>query len=121
MAATRKRGVQKKGTDMKTSIKLGVAAAAGLLGVALATGSAFAATGPLTARHAPGRALQGSAVLRAMGQRVTTAMPTASSTIGTTMMPTATSTTGTTATPTTMPTATSTTGSTGTTGTTMMR
>ena len=30
---------------MKTSIKLGVAAAAGLLGVALATSSAFAATG----------------------------------------------------------------------------
>jgi hypothetical protein len=40
-----------------------------------------------------------------MGQRVTTAMPTATSTTGTTMMPTATSTTGTTAT----------------TGTTMMR
>src|ERR1035437_9090034 len=108
MAATRKRGVQKKGTDMKTSIKLGVAAASGLLGVALATSSAFAATGPLTARHAPGRALQGSAVVRAMGQRVTTAMPTATSTSGTTMMPTATSTTGTTM----MPTATTTTGST---------
>jgi len=112
---------------MKTSTKLGVTAAAGLLGVALATSSAFAATGPLTAGHAPGRALQGSAVVRAMGQRVTTAMPTATSTSGTTMMPTATSTTGTTATPTTMPTATRTSGTTmmptatSTTGTTMMR
>src|SRR5450759_1207786 len=108
MAATRKRGVQKKGTDMKTSIKLGVAAATGMLGVSLATSGAFAATGPLTARHAPGRALQGSAVVRAMGQRVTTAMPTATSTTAPTMMPTATSTAGTTTTPTAMPTATST-------------
>jgi hypothetical protein len=81
---------------MKTSIKLGVAAAAGLLGVALATSTAFAATEPLTARYAPGRALQGSAVVRAMGQRVTTAMPTAASTSSTTMMPTTTGTTGTT-------------------------
>jgi len=97
---------------MKTSTKLGVAAAAGLLGVALATSSAFAATGPLTARHAPVRALHGSAVVRAMGQRLTTAMPTANSTTATpTTMPTATSTSGTTMMPTT----------TSTTGTTMMR
>ena len=65
---------------MKTSTKLGVTAAAGLLGVALATSSAFATTGPLTARHAQGRALQGSAVVRATGQRVTTSMPKATST-----------------------------------------
>jgi hypothetical protein len=71
---------------MKTSIKLGVGAAAGLLGFALATGAAFAATGPLTARHAPGRALPGSAVVRAVGQRVATAVPTATSTSGATMM-----------------------------------
>lgn len=103
---------------MKTSIKLGVAATAGLLGVALAAGGAFASTGSTTARHTPGRALQDSAVVHAMGQRVTTAMPTARSTSGTTAattaMPTATSTSGTTM----MPTAT---GTTDTTGTTMMR
>ena len=109
---------------MKTSIKLGVAAAAGLLGVALATSSALAATGPLTTRHAPGRSLQGNAVVRAMGQRVNTAMPTATSPSGTTMMPTPSSTT---ATPATMPTTTSTSGTTmmptatSTSGTTMMR
>ena len=80
---------------MKTSTKLGVTAAAGLLGVALATSSAFAATGPLTARHAPGRALHGSTAVRVMAPRVTTAMPTATSTTAPTMMPTATGTSGT--------------------------
>src|ERR1035437_4634274 len=97
---------------MTTSINLGVAATAGLLGVAQAAGGAFASTGSTTARHTPGRALQDTAVVHAMGQRVTTAMPTARSTTGTTaattamrtnrttMMPTATSTTETSAQPT---------------------
>ena len=136
-----KAGPSKEGHRHEHPTKLGVAAPAGLLGVALATSSTFAATGPLTARHAPGRALQGSAVVRAPGQRVTTSMPTATSTTSTTaaptamrtspttMMPTATSsmpratsasgttmmetaTTGTTAPPTTMPRTTSTTGTT---------
>ena len=114
---------------MKTSTKLGVAAAAGLLGVALATSSAFAATGPLTAGHAPGRALQGSPVVRATGQRVTTSMPKATSTRSTTAAPTAMRTSPTTMVPTatsSMPRATSTTGTTmmataPTSGTTMMR
>jgi len=86
---------------MKTSIKLGVAATAGLLGVALAAGGAFASTGSTTARHTPGRALQDSAVVQAIGQRVTAAATTAMRTShttatsaamrtnGTTMMPTA--------------------------------
>jgi hypothetical protein len=78
-----------EGRNMKTSIKLGVAATAGLLGVALAAGGAFASTGSITARHTPGRA-QDSAVVHAMGQRVTTAATTAmmprATTSGTTMM-----------------------------------
>src|SRR5450759_1900180 len=74
---------------MKTSIKLGVAATAGLLGVALAAGGAFASTGSTTARHTPGRALQDTAVVHEMGQRVTPAMPTARSTPGTTAATTA--------------------------------
>ena len=74
---------------MKTSVKLGVAATAGLLGVALAAGGAFASTGSTTARHSPGRALQDTVVVHAMGQRVTTAMPTSRSTTGTTAATTA--------------------------------
>src|SRR5450759_3488214 len=108
---------------MKTSIKLGVAATAGLLGVALAAGGAFASTGSTTARHTPGRALQDSAVVHAMGQRVTTAMPTARSTTGTTATPTAMRTSRTTTLPTTTSTTTSTTATptaTSTSGTTMM-
>jgi len=108
---------------MKTSIKLGVAATAGLLGVALAAGGAFASTGSTTARHTPGRALQDSAVVHAMGQRVTTAMPTARSTTDTTAATTAMRTNRTAATPTAMRTSRATMMSTTTsaTGTTMMR
>jgi len=43
---------------MKTSTKLIVTGAASLLGIALATGAAYAATGSLTAADAPGRVLQ---------------------------------------------------------------
>jgi len=52
-----------KGKDMmKTSTKLIVTGAASLLGIALATGAAYAATGSLTAADAPGRVLQVSGV-----------------------------------------------------------
>jgi hypothetical protein len=42
----------------KTSTKLGMAAAASMLGVALAASGAYAATGALTTRDAPGQVLQ---------------------------------------------------------------
>jgi hypothetical protein len=47
---------------MKISTKLGVAVAATVLGVALAAGGAYAATGALTTRDAPGHVLQVSGV-----------------------------------------------------------
>jgi hypothetical protein len=47
---------------MKTSTKLSVAAAASVLGVALAATGAYAATGALTTRDAPGQVLQVSGV-----------------------------------------------------------
>jgi len=47
---------------MKTSSKLLVTGAASLLGVALAAGGAYAATGSLTAADAPGQVLQVSGV-----------------------------------------------------------
>jgi hypothetical protein len=46
----------------KTSTKLGVAVAASMLGVALAASGAYAATGALTTRDAPGQILQVSGV-----------------------------------------------------------
>lgn len=42
----------------KTSTKLGMTAAASMLGVALAASGAYAATGALTTRDAPGQVLQ---------------------------------------------------------------
>ena len=47
---------------MKTSTKLSVAAAASMLGAALAASGAYAATGALTTRDAPGQVLQVSGV-----------------------------------------------------------
>jgi len=47
---------------MKASTKLGMTAVAGLLGVALATGGAYAATGALSAADAPGQVLKVSGV-----------------------------------------------------------
>jgi hypothetical protein len=47
---------------MKTSTKLGVAVAASMLGAALAASGAYAATGALTTRDAPGQVLQVSGV-----------------------------------------------------------
>lgn len=47
---------------MKTSTKLIMTGAASLLGVALATGGAYAVTGSLTASDAPGQVLQVSGV-----------------------------------------------------------
>jgi len=47
---------------MKASTKLGMTAVAGLLGVALATGGAYAATGALSASDAPGQVLKVSGV-----------------------------------------------------------
>ena len=47
---------------MKASTKLGMTAVAGLLGVALATGGAYAATGALSAADAPGHVLKVSGV-----------------------------------------------------------
>jgi hypothetical protein len=65
MTATRTQGVAKKGNDMtKTSTKLSVAAAASMLGIALASG-AYAATGALATRDAPGQVLQVSGVVPA--------------------------------------------------------
>jgi len=46
----------------KTSTKLGMAAAASMLGLALAASGAHAATGALTTRDAPGQVLQVSGV-----------------------------------------------------------
>jgi len=63
MAAARNRDVVTKGQHMmKTSSKLLVTGAASLLGVALAAGGAYAATGSLTAADAPGQVLQVSGV-----------------------------------------------------------
>lgn len=53
---------------MNTSTKLIATGAASLLGVALAAGGAFAATGSLTAADAPGRVLQVSGVAPAAAQ-----------------------------------------------------
>lgn len=55
---------------MKTSTKLSVTVAASLLGVALAAGGAYAATGSLTAADAPGRVLQASGIAQATPRQV---------------------------------------------------
>ena len=47
---------------MKTSTKLSVTVAASMLGIALAASGAYAATGALTTRDAPGQVLQVSGV-----------------------------------------------------------
>lgn len=64
MTAARNRGVVNEGFKnmMKTSSKLLVTGAASMLGVALAAGGAYAATGSLTAADAPGQVLQVSGV-----------------------------------------------------------
>jgi hypothetical protein len=64
MTAARNRGVVNEGFKnmMKTSSKLLVTGAASMLGVALAAGGAYAATGSLTTADAPGQVLQVSGV-----------------------------------------------------------
>jgi len=64
MTAARNRDVVNEGFKimMKTSSKLLVTGAASMLGVALAAGGAYAATGSLTAADAPGQVLQVSGV-----------------------------------------------------------
>jgi hypothetical protein len=57
----------------KTSTKLGMAAAASMLGVALAASGAYAATGALTTRDTPGQVLQVSGVGPASDQAKPTA------------------------------------------------
>ena len=58
---------------MKTSTRLSVSAAASILGVALAAGGAYAATGALTTRDSPGQVLQVSGVAPASDQATPTA------------------------------------------------
>ena len=58
---------------MKASTKLGMTAVAGLLGVALATGGAYAATGALSAADAPGQVLKVSGVAPAADHASATA------------------------------------------------
>ena len=57
----------------KTSTKLGMVAAASMLGVALAASGAYAATGALTTRDAPGQVLQVTGVGPASDQATPTA------------------------------------------------
>ena len=58
---------------MKTSTRLSMTAAASMLGVALAASGAYAATGALTTRDAPGQVLQVSGVGPASDQANPTA------------------------------------------------
>ena len=76
MEAARERAVQQMGIDMmKASTKLGMTAVAGLLGVALATGAAYAATtGALSAADAPGQTLKVSGVAPAADHASATAL-----------------------------------------------
>ena len=76
MEAARERAVQQMGIDMmKASTKLGMTAVAGLLGVALATGAAYAATtGALSAADAPGQTLKVSGVVPAADHASATAL-----------------------------------------------
>jgi len=59
---------------MKTSTKLKVAGVASVLGVVLAASGAYAATGSLTSRDAPGQVLQVSGVGPASGHASATAI-----------------------------------------------
>jgi hypothetical protein len=59
---------------MKTSTKLKVAGVASVLGVVLAASGAYAATGSLTSRDAPGQVLQVSGVGPASGHASATAV-----------------------------------------------